>query len=251
MPSPSSTVVLVRAGALDPEIFMVRRHEKSSFGSAYAFPGGVLEADDAVAAAHCGTMSDEAANKRLGIEVGALAYYSAAIRETFEESGVLFANVARVDENLQSVRDALNDGSLSWADFVQRNDLRLHCDALHYFAHWVTPPQRPRRYSTRFFLASLPEGQEAIHCGGELTESCWASAQEMLAAGRRGDIVLHFPTIKTLESVARHKTLQALLDWAASSVEWGVTTMIPELIERQGKQVVVLPGDKDYPGNRV
>jgi len=70
----------------------------------------------------------------------------------------------------------------------------------------------------------------------------------MLAAGRRKEVKLHYPTIKTLESIARHKTLDALLDWAKSCVEWGITSMRPLVIERDGKQQIVLPGDKDYPG---
>ena len=248
--SPSSTVVIARAGAEEPEVFMVRRSEQSSFGMAYAFPGGVLETDDAAIDGYCGEFDDAAASARLGIESGGLAYFSAAIRETFEETGVMFADVAGIDENLQAVRDGLNDGSVSWTDFVSRNTLELQCAGLHYFAHWVTPPQQTRRYSTRFFLAELPAGQEPVHCGGELTESCWTTAQEMLAAKRRGDAVLIYPTIKTLESIARHKSLAELVEWAASCVEWGVTSMIPELIERNGRQVVVLPGDKDYPGHR-
>jgi hypothetical protein len=84
-----------------------------------------------------------------------------------------------------------------------------------------------------------------------LTESCWASATDVLAAERRGDVTLIFPTLKTLESIARHNSLDSLLDWAKSSVEWGITSMIPRLIERDGKSEIVLPGDKDYPGSRV
>ena len=249
LPRASSTVALARPGSLDPEIFMVRRHERSSFGSAYAFPGGVVDPEDSQVYEHCDGLDDREASSRLGIESGGLEYFSAAVRELFEESGVLLANYADLDENLSSVRDSLNSGDGNWADIVERGDVRLHCDRLHYFSHWVTPTTMEKRYSTRFFLAELPDGQVAEHCGGELTESCWVTASEMLAAGRRGDAVLHYPTIKTLESIARHKSLEALIEWAASSYEWGVTTMIPRMIERNGKQEVVLPGDKDYPGD--
>ncbi|MEL7185070.1 MAG: NUDIX domain-containing protein [Pseudomonadota bacterium] len=248
-PRPSSTIALARAGSLDPEIFMVKRHARSSFGSAYAFPGGVVDPEDAEVAAHCDGLDDREASSRLGIEAGGLEYFSAAIRELFEETGVLLADYERLDENLGAVRDSLNAGDGNWADFVKRGDCRLQCDRLHYFSHWVTPQRMEKRYSTRFFLAALPPGQEAAHCGGELTESCWVTAKEMLAAGRRGDAKLHFPTIKTLETIARHKSLDALLDWAASKYEWGITSMIPRMIERNGKREVVLPGDKDYPGD--
>ncbi len=227
---------------------MVRRHEQSSFGAAHAFPGGVVDSDDSLVHEFCCGLSGAAASSRLGVEGNGLDYYSAAVRELFEETGVLLADRSSLDENLASVRDALNDGSASWADFVLRNELSLHCGELHYFGHWVTPPTQAKRYSARFFLTELPDGQDPVHCGGELTDSCWATAAEVLAAGRSGDMNLHFPTVKTLESVARHKTLESLVDWARSCVEWGITSMIPVIIERHGRQEVVLPGDRDYPG---
>jgi len=245
---PSSTVIVARAGVGAPEIFMVRRHKKSSFGSAYAFPGGVLDPEDSEVHQFCHGLTSAEANSRLGIEDNGLDYYSAAVRELFEEAGVLLANLSSLDEDLASVRDALNDGSLNWAEFVTRNKLLLDCSDLHYISHWITPPMMPKRYSTRFFLTTLPAGQDAAHCGGELTESCWATATDMLAAGRRGKAKLHYPTIKTLESIARHKTVDELLDWAMSCVEWGITTMVPLAIERNGKRVIVLPGENDYPG---
>ena len=248
VPRPSATVVLARASAGEPEVFMVRRHEDSSFGAAYAFPGGTVDPEDAAVYDWCRGVSARLADMNLGVKGDGLDYYSAAIRELFEESGVLLANPDEVAEGCEAARDALNDGSDNWADFVQRNELRLQCDALHYFSHWVTPPQQARRYSTRFFLAALPRDQIATHCGGELTESRWATAHDVLLAGRAGDIVLHYPTIKTLESIARHKTFDALMDWAGSCVEWGITTMAPMIIERDGKKEIVLPGDKDYPG---
>ena len=84
-----------------------------------------------------------------------------------------------------------------------------------------------------------------------MTDSRWITAHDMLEAGRAGAFELHFPTIKTLESIARHKTLEALVEWARSSVEWGVTSMVPAIIIRDGKPEVVLPGEKGYPGLRT
>ncbi len=245
---PSSTVVLVRPSDGEPELFMVRRHEKSSFGEAHAFPGGVVDSEDQSVHDFCRGVSSRDADSRLGVKGEGLDYYSAAIRELFEESGVLLANPDEVAEGPDAARDALNDGSDNWADLVARNELELHCDALHYISHWITPPSEPKRYSTRFFVSAMPERQAAVHCGGELTDSCWRTAHDVLTAGRAGNIVLHFPTIKTLESIARHKTYDELMEWAASCVEWGVTSMLPIMIERDGKQAVSLPGEKDYPG---
>lgn len=245
---PSSTVVLARPGSAEPELFMVRRHEESAFGAAYAFPGGVVDPEDSEVHDWCKGISARMADHNLGVKNNGIDYYSAAIRELFEESGVLLADPDAVAEGCEAARDALNDGSDNWADFVERNELELRCDTLYYISHWVTPPSRAQRYSTRFFVAALPELQVASHCGGELTDSRWVTAHDMLAAGRAGEVVLHFPTIKTLESIARHKTFDELVDWASSCSDWGVTTMVPMIIERDGRQQIVLPGDKDYPG---
>ena len=227
---------------------MVRRHAESAFGAAYAFPGGVIDPEDKLVHEYCTGLSTFDADATLGVKGDGLDYYSAAIRELFEETGVLLGNVERVDEDLAAARDALNDGNDNWADFVRRHSLMLDCGLLHYISHWVTPPSQPKRYSTRFFLAALPDGQSATHCGGELTESQWATAHETLLAGREGRITLHYPTIKTLESVARHKTFDALMEWAESCADWGVTTMLPMIVKRDGKPAVALPGELDYPG---
>jgi 8-oxo-dGTP pyrophosphatase MutT (NUDIX family) len=227
---------------------MVRRHARASFGAAFAFPGGVVDAGDNEIQEYYTGISSATANACLGLDEGGLGYYSAAIRELFEETGVLLADLSSVDESLARVRDGLNDGSASWTDFLRRCAMQLRCDSLHYFSHWVTPPGRAKRYSTRFFLAFLPEGQVAEHCGGELTESRWITAKDMLAAGRRGDVELYYPTIKTLESVAHNKTLAELTRWAKSRAEQGVTATIPLIIQRNSIDQIVLPGDKDYPG---
>ena len=227
---------------------MVRRHEQASFGAAYAFPGGTVDPEDAAVHDWCRGVTTVTADRNLGVKAGGLDYYSAAIRELFEETGVLLADPDQVAEGVEAARDALNNGLDRWDAFVARNELELRCGELLYFSHWITPPNQPRRYTTRFFIAALPELQQAAHCGGELTESCWLTAHDALLAGRAGELHLHFPTIKTLESIARHKTFDRLMDWAELCVDWGVTTMLPMVIEREGKPDIVLPGDRDYPG---
>ena len=238
---PSSTVVLARHAAQAPELLLVQRHERSAFGGAFAFPGGVLEDADARVAGHCTGITPAEADSMLDTE-GALAWFSAAVRELFEESGVLLAAVGRSGIDLQAARDALNDGTLDWHTFVHDNALQLQCDALHYFSYWITPEALPRRFATRFFLAAMPDGQDATHCGGELTDSRWMTAQDALAASRDGSIRLHFPTIRTLEALARHGTLDELLAWAASCARAGVPCIFPEIKERQGDARVVVGG---------
>jgi len=238
---PSSTVVLAREARGAPELLLMRRHERSAFGGAHAFPGGVLEDADGRIDDHCIGITPAVADALLDTE-GALAYFSAAARELFEESGVLLASTALTAANLEAARDALNDGTLDWQAFVRDNALQLHCDALHYFSFWITPEALPRRFSTRFFLAVLPDGQEATHCGGELTDSCWMSAEEALAACRNGSITLHFPTIRTLEVLAGCSTIDELVEWAARRAREGVPCIFPEIKERRGEARVIVAG---------
>jgi 8-oxo-dGTP pyrophosphatase MutT (NUDIX family) len=209
-----------------PELLLMRRHERSAFGGAHAFPGGVLEDTDALVADYCTGITPDEADTLLGVDRG-LAYFSAAIRELFEESGVLLATVAERGVDLDAARDALNDGTLDWRSFVVDNEVQLHCAALHYFSFWITPEALPRRFSTRFFLAAMPEDQDAGHCGGELTDSCWLSANDALA---------------TLEALAPHGTLEQLLEWAAARAREGVPCIFPEIEKREGEARVIVAG---------
>lgn len=221
-PRPSSTVVLVRPTEHVPEVFMVKRHAKASFGSKFAFPGGVLEASDSAVLPMCSGINDAQANSLLDIDTGGLAYYSAAIRELFEESGVLLAEHRLSSDGLLEARAALNAGDLDWLHFVDKNDLRLQCDRLHYFSFWITPTGAPKRYSARFFLARVPRGQEASHDGGELTESCWMTAKSILEARKDKTMQLPYVTHKTLKRVAKFADTSALLTWAQACGEKGV-----------------------------
>lgn len=221
-PRPSSTVVLVRRAANAPEVFMVKRHKKSAFGSRYAFPGGVLEASDARVHAMSTGRSAEQANRLLGVDSGGLDYYSAAIRELFEESGVLLAERALPADVLQTARAALNVGELDWYEFVAEQRLVLLYDRLHYFSYWITPVGLPKRFATRFFLAQVGSTQVATHCGGELTESCWLPAAEVLRARKEKTMKVPYPTRKTLKRVAQFDSITELLQWAEACGEKGV-----------------------------
>ena len=219
---PSSTVVLVRSAVSAPEVYMVKRHERSSFGSAYAFPGGVLEDADRNVHDLCGGIAAVDAARLLELDDGGLDYFSAAVRELFEETGVLLGDSRLSDIELDDARTGLNEGSLGWDEFTRDSGLFMHCDKLHYFSFWITPVGLPKRYSTRFFLAELPQGQSACHDGGELTDSCWMSATAILEARRKKAMRVHYPTRKTLERVAQFDSTSALCAWARSCGEKGV-----------------------------
>jgi 8-oxo-dGTP pyrophosphatase MutT (NUDIX family) len=225
---PSSTVVLARRADGNPELLLVRRHEKSSFGGAYAFPGGVLEGSDSTAGDYCAGITDNEARALLGVDE-ALAYLSAAIRELFEESGVLLATIEDDACDLASARDQLNSGELQWNDFLAQSGASLHCDALHYFSFWITPEIFKARYSTRFFLAAM-------------TDSRWISASVALHAAKNGDLPMHFPTIKTLESLAGFGTIEEMIDWARTCAAEGVPCIFPHIGERDGERHVIVDG---------
>jgi 8-oxo-dGTP pyrophosphatase MutT (NUDIX family) len=239
-----------------PEVFMLRRHSRAVFASHHVFPGGVLEASDSNSGVQdlMRGRSDEAANELLGMDSGSLGYFSAAIRETFEESGVLLAKDGDgrwafdgEPDAHESYREALNNGSLSWADFLSDLDLYPALDHLHYIAYWVTPPARTKRFSTRFFLAVIPDGQHAVHDDAELVDSCWMTAADAIEAGRRGDIQLMYPTYATLRDIGACETVADIVAWARLRGESGEARLLPAFVEVDGKDTVVMPGDPLYP----
>ena len=258
-PAPSATVVVARAGNGAPEFLLVRRHAHAAFGASHVFPGGLVEVQDRAAQRCCRSLSAVEANRCLGLEEGALDYYSAAIRELFEETGVLLARDAsgrlpaaasgHDGEPYPKERLELLSGGLSWPDLLERHSLTLCADRLTYFAWWITPAARPARFSTRFFMASLPPGQAAHHDGRELTDSCWMTAVDALAAGQQGELQLPPPTAATLRDLSGLARLDDLQEWAGRRAAAGVSPVLPVIETRNGRERIIMPGDDDYPSD--
>ena len=254
---PSATVVLVREGASDPEILMVRRKAGDAFGDSYAFPGGVVDDDESQAQAFCRGTTAEQADAELGLPSGGLDFYSAAVRELFEETGVLLARDSQGDwafsgnpdaeALLRELRDQLDDGVLPWAEVLRTHDLCIACDALHYFSFWETPVRLPKRWAARFFLAEMPPGQDAQHDGSEITDSCWMTAAEVLSIGKDRGMNLPFPTLSTLKKISEFRTVDELLGWASAQATEGIAKIRPVILRDDGKTRFVIPGDPDYP----
>jgi 8-oxo-dGTP pyrophosphatase MutT (NUDIX family) len=186
----------------------------------------------------------------LGVSEGGLDYCSAAIRELFEEIGILLArreDGQHLTDNreIQALRTEIYQGNLAWPDFLQQHELSLACDSLQYFAHWITPSQQPKRWSTRFFLARLPAGQTSRPDGHELTDSRWLTATEALSSGRDGSMKIPFPTFKTLETLAEYDSIEAMLDWAHDRVCEGIHETKPVLVTEDGTLRIFIP---DRPG---
>lgn len=251
MPRPSATVVLLRDGPQGPEVLLGLRPERASFGASYVFPGGVLEDADEQVAAYCGDADDARASSRLGIERGGLAFFSAAIRELFEETGVLLAGrrdgrpLAGADS--ERLRAALNGGTLAWPRLLEEGKLLLACDDLHYFAYWVTPRYFGKRFSTRFFAVRLPPGQQARHDGGELIDSRWMTPAAALAAADGDELALPRPTRHTLERFGACADVAAALALARDREARGVACILPAVIGRDER--IVLPGSSHYPAD--
>lgn len=223
-PRPAATIVVVRDGAEGIEVLLSRRAERGDHNSgAWVFPGGIVEKNDALAHAAAAGLDDDEASRRLGLESGGLDYYVAAIRECFEEAGLLFARANGTElvdldgsdaARLAPWRGALHRGEQGIADFCGAEGLRLAADRLVYLSHWLTPLGRAKRFDTRFFIAAVPVAQTAAHDGAELLEQMWIAPQEALA--RKASLKLLTPTQKTLETIGRFANVAAAMAWASA-----------------------------------
>jgi len=221
---PAATIVVLRDGVRGIEVLLSRRAERGDHNSgAWVFPGGIVERGDALAHAACDGLSDEDASRRLGLTKGGLDYWVAAIRECFEESGLLFArgdSDALVDldgddaARLSPWRLALHRCEKTITELCASERLRLAVDRLVYLSHWLTPLGRPKRFDTRFFIAAAPAAQTAAHDGTELVEQLWIAPQEALA--RSASLKLLTPTQKTLETIGRFANVAEAMAWASA-----------------------------------
>jgi 8-oxo-dGTP pyrophosphatase MutT (NUDIX family) len=237
-PKPSATVVLARDSERGPEILLVKRRAGDAFGDSYTFPGGVLDDDEGAARNYCAGLSADEADAVLGVTDRGLDYYSAVVRELYEETGILLGAGEAVDGRY---RDQLHSGTLAWAEFLRQQGLSIPCDTLHYFTHWITPSALPKRWTTRFFLAAMPGGQDVLPDGNEITDYCWLTATDALDSAERGEREIPYPTRKTLETFVGKKTVAALMDWARQRQKEGIPAIQPEIRADDGKRRIFMP----------
>jgi 8-oxo-dGTP pyrophosphatase MutT (NUDIX family) len=252
---PAATVTLVRDTADGLEVLMLQRNHQSGFmPGMFLFPGGAIDEGDAHAAvvARCQGLDDEAASRALGMESGGLAYWAAAIRESFEEAAVLLAygddgdlvNPAESEraERFAEYRRKLNAGEDDvLAQMLEREGLKLATDRLTYFSHWITPVTAPRRYDTRFFAAVAPADQEAFPDNVEAIHHVWVRPPEGVERHHAGEFKMRTPTIRTLELFAPFETADALMAHLKAQRE------IPAIMPRIGNSgKPLLPGEPGY-----
>lgn len=224
----AATLMLARDAPAGPEVFMMQRPARGDFPNLHVFPGGKVEGDDFAPALLAG-LGEGRADSQLGVR-GALRYWVAAIRECFEECGVLLAyrdgaplrrkseaEAARFD----TYRHQLADGELSLEALCRREGLQLAADRLRYFGHWLTPPVLPRRFDTRFFITRMPAGQQTLAHPRELVGGAWIRPGDALDAAEQGRWGMVGPTLHCLRRIAPCGDVAGMLDAAASEQSAG------------------------------
>lgn len=248
---PSATIVLLRDGPNGLEVLLLRRSDQSRvMGGVYVFPGGKLDADDC--APHWHPLLDQPApqlHQRLG-ETGlppdtAQGLFVAALRETFEEAGVLLAHSAtgQALPSAPALRTTLQQGT-PWPEALRQHGLRWHTDAIQPWTRWITPVQTSQpgspRFDTRFFVARLPEGQQAEHDAHEAVASVWLPPREALERYWAGDLSLLPPQLLTLAHLSHHASTASL--WQDIQ-QRPATYILPEAASEEGVHHIRYPGD--------
>lgn len=252
---PAATVTIVRDAGSSVEVLMMRRNLKSGFvPGMYVFPGGGLDDEDFSFKNNdlCRCLDDIAASAALGLACDGIGYWVAAIREAFEEAGLLLARDAKgrllnFDEaailhRFEEHRRKLNAGEMGFAALMAAEDLQLAADQLTYFAHWITPITAPRRYDTRFFMAEAPSGQEPLHDDHETIAATWISPSHALTLHARGEFEMRTPTVRTLENFAQCNSVASLRK-SLATVQGNVQALMPR-IAKDGRRI--LPGEPGY-----
>jgi 8-oxo-dGTP pyrophosphatase MutT (NUDIX family) len=250
-PRPASTVLLLRDGAGDEiEVFMMVRHRQIEFNSgALVFPGGSIDTGD-----------QEIIGKRElysggeGLNAAELSFRIAAIRETFEESGILLArpqgsnaliDAKRAGEIEARSRAALCEGKTTFLQVLIDHAVSLALDELVPYAHWITPESMPKRFDTWFFLAAAPPEQAGAHDGRESTDSIWVSPREALAGGESGRFKLPFPTTRNLIKLGKKPNVKAALEDARDKP---IVTVMPIMTKLNGGRQLRIPREAGYDG---
>jgi 8-oxo-dGTP pyrophosphatase MutT (NUDIX family) len=252
-PRPASTILLLRNSVerSEIEVFMMVRHYEIDFNSgALVFPGGSVDKGD----------NEIIANPSLyaggqGMDAGELSFRIAAIRETFEESGILLArrkdSTALVDathasEIEKAHRAELCEGKVSFLKVLTDNGLLLALDELVPYAHWITPEGMPKRFDTWFFLAAAPPDQLGAHDGKESTDSIWVSPREALEGGDSGRFKLPFPTTRNLIKLGKQNSVKAALDDARGQ---SIVTVTPVMTKTASGRQLRIPLEAGYDGD--
>jgi 8-oxo-dGTP pyrophosphatase MutT (NUDIX family) len=244
----SATILLLRDGQDRLEVFMVERHHKIDFAEgALVFPGGKVEETDAASelAPYCrGSRANSEDHNTLRV---------AAIRETFEECGVLLARPRGEESLVDGVRlariasehqDTLQKGERTMLEVVRAEDLELAFDLLVPFAHWITPEFMPKRFDTHFFLVAAPPDQLAVHDGYESVDSLWTTIPRALELEKSGQRTIIFPTLENIKKLGRSRSVEDALDAARRDT---IVTVLPTFSKApDGTMMMEIPEAAGY-----
>src|SRR5919106_253850 len=196
-----------------------RTHSAAFLGGAYVFPGGSLDPDDYSPDRVIG-LTEAQANERLKLSSGGIAYYVAAIRECFEEAGVLLARESDgTPVSAKRAESLMHWRTKPFRNMLEAEDLYIPAGELAYFGHWITAPGRSRRFDARFFVAPAPEGQQGSHDAAETVHDVWITPREALERGARNEIELVNATQQSLKDLARFSDPRAAFDYARALPE--------------------------------
>ncbi|MEM7253970.1 MAG: NUDIX hydrolase [Pseudomonadota bacterium] len=242
----AATILLVRDDRDGLEVFMQVRHQKIDFAAgALVFPGGAVDPDDhdpAVLAKADGLAS---------LDARECAFRIAAVREVFEECGVLLASAddgalisaERASALYEKHAPALQAEAFRLGPLLETESLRLACQNLVPFAHWITPESQPKRFDTRFYIARLPDGHRATHDGMESVESIWISPQALCEQADAGQWHVMFPTRMNIERLGRSQTVDDALTQAAATP---VVAVLPKAQKTPEGRVLKIPPEAGY-----
>ena len=259
-PRPAATVVVLRDGTSGPEAYLLRRRTSMAFaGGMHAFPGGGVDPRDVSdhGVGWYGPGPAEWAAWLATDEGPARGFVCAAVRETFEEAGVLLASPnpptatespAFSDDEWEADRQALVARRLSLSELLDRRGLAVRSDLLVPWAHWITPRFEQRRYDTWFFVAALPAGQQARDLSGESDQAGWVRPADAIAAAKRGEVSMLPPTWSVLDGLTAYPSVAAVIEAARQRQ---VETIMPAWLDDGERVRVLLPGDPGFPGDDV
>jgi recombination protein RecT len=245
-PVPAATIILMRDTPAGFDVLLLRRHEAAVFApGAYVFPGGRVDPLDASPSllAKVDGLTVAGAAARLALPEGdppAVAYYLAALREAFEETGILVGverdsaapPCAADDPSIDRLRRQLMDGHLGFVEVLESLECRVAGSALAYVAHWITPERSHRRFDTRFFATRVRGSANPVVDSREMTDALWIDPARALGAYARGELPMILPTIRTLERLAGYTTVREAFRAMGDA---DVPTILPDADEAPGR----------------
>ncbi len=248
---PAATLVLTKDTAEGLQVLLLQRTWEAVFlPGFYVFPGGGVDESEALGREHALGPEDAEISQIMSLDEGGTDYMLAAVRECFEEAGILLAQTAdgknlAADHRVHEEREALFQGRIPFADLCRKHSLTIPLDRLAYLGHWTTPPGPPRRFDTRFFIAPAPERQTASHDGMETIDHVWLTPAEALDDHRAGRRLLGLPTLQTLRVLSDFNTTEAAMRYAHANPP-APSSSKPWPAIRKGRTVELEPGAPAY-----